>query len=45
MSNMVKRGDFLVFQKADGEVIEFFISTMDFNLDERACSGNKKLAP
>lgn len=45
MSNMVKRGDFLVFQKPDGEVLEFFISTMDFNLDEHTCLGNKKIVP
>lgn len=45
MSNMVKRGDFLVFQEHNGEVTEFFISTMNFDLDECHRSGNRKSAP
>ena len=46
MSNMVKRGDFLVFQELDGKVTEFFISTMDFDLDECVRpSANRKLVP
>lgn len=36
MSNIVKRGDFLVFQERDGKVTEFFISTLDFDLNECA---------
>lgn len=45
MSNMIKRGDFLVFQTPHGEVTEFFISTMDFNLDECHRSAQRKSVP
>lgn len=33
MSNVVKKGDFLVFIGADNEVKEFFISSAMFDLD------------
>lgn len=33
MSNVVKKGDFLVFEGIDSEVKEFFISSAMFDLD------------
>lgn len=33
MSNIVRKGDFLVFEDVRGQVSEFFISSMDIDLD------------
>ena len=34
MSNIVRKGDFLVFEDTRGNVIEFFVSKGSFDLDE-----------
>jgi hypothetical protein len=34
MSNIVRKGDFLVFSTASGDVVEFFVSKGSFDLDE-----------
>lgn len=46
MSNMVRKGDFLVFVNSDsGRVTEFFVSTSSFNLDDsrRGISHTRRL--
>lgn len=44
MSNIVRKGDFLVFEDRDGNVTEFFVSKGSFNLDEcRVGSTGRKL--
>lgn len=46
MSNIVRKGDFLVFEDTRGNVIEFFVSKGSFDLDE-CHTGNtgRKLVP
>lgn len=39
MSNMVRKGDFLVFVNSDGRVTEFFVSTYSFDLDNARSGG------
>lgn len=40
MSNMVRKGDFLVFiDSRDGRITEFFVSTRSFDLDESFSRG------
>ena len=34
MSNVVRKGDFLVFETTEGNVTEFFVSKGSFDLDE-----------
>lgn len=34
MSNIVRKGDFLVFETTEGNVTEFFVSQGSFDLDE-----------
>lgn len=41
MSNMVRKGDFLVFvNSGNGLATEFFVSTLSFDLDD-VCSGGR----
>lgn len=45
MSNIVRKGDFLVFANASGDVVEFFVSKGSFDLDEChvGCTGRKRV--
>ena len=43
MSNMVRKGDFLVFVNSVGRVTEFFVSTYSFDLDNARSSGRLML--
>ena len=44
MSNIVRKGDFLVFEDTDGTVTEFFVSKGSFDLDEcRVGSTSRRL--
>lgn len=46
MSNIVRKGDFLVFEDTDGRVTEFFISKGSFDLDScRVGDTGRKLVP
>lgn len=46
MSNIVRKGDFLVFENVRGNVTEFFVSKGLFDLDEcRVGSTGRKLVP
>ena len=45
MSNIVRKGDFLVFENIHGDVTEFFISSMDMDLNNCyvGSTGRKKV--
>lgn len=46
MSNIVRKGDFLVFEDTDGTITEFFVSKGSFDLDDcRVGSTGRRLVP